>query len=120
MTLTSLAIALSGAGVLVTGTLAALFLRDPVAGMAAAQHRADKLPEVMADRFVGMGVLALAATLYGDLKVIAVLFAVFAYTGFHDAWIYARGGFATGTHLAAGFAGAFVSVVAMVAMMGQG
>ncbi|MDT8327353.1 MAG: hypothetical protein RQ750_08225 [Roseovarius sp.] len=119
MTLTSLAIALSGAGVLVTGGLSALFLRAPVAGMAAAQHRADKLPEVMADRFVGMGVLALAATLYGDLKVIAVLFAVFAYTGFHDAWIYARGGFPIAPHVSAGVAGLIVSGVALLAM-GQG
>ncbi len=119
MTPTSLAIALSGAGVLVTGALAALFLRDPVAGMAQTTHRLEKLPEVMADRYVGMLILALGATLYGDLKVIAVLFAVFAYTGFHDAWIYARGGFAIAKHVTAGFAGALVSVMAIVAM-GQG
>ena len=119
MTLTSLAIALSGAGVLVTGALAALFLRDPVAGMAQTTHRLEKLPEVMADRYVGMVVLALAATLYGDLKVIAVLFAVFAYTGFHDAWIYARGGFPIAKHVSAGVAGLIVAIVAMKAM-GQG
>jgi len=119
MTLTTLAIALSGAGVLVTGALAALFLRDPMAGMAQATHRAEKLPEVMADRYVAMGVLALAATLYGDLKVIAVLFAVFAYTGFHDAWIYARGGFAIAKHVGAGVGGVLVSVVAIAALVGQ-
>lgn len=119
MTLTSLAIALSGAGVLVTGLLAVLFLRDPVAGLAQTTHRAEKLPEVMADRYVGMLILAIGATVYGDLKVIAVLFAVFAYTGFHDAWIYARGGFPIAQHVGAGAAGALVSVVAILAL-GQG
>ncbi len=119
MTLTTLAIALSGAGALVTGALAFLFLRDPVAGLAQTTHRAEKLPEVMADRYVGMLVLAIGATFYGDLKVIAVLFAVFAYTGFHDAWIYARGGFPIAKHVSAGVAGMIVSIVAMIAM-GQG
>lgn len=116
MTLTGLAIALSGAGVLVTGALAVLFLRNPVAGLAQTTHRAEKLPEVMADRYVGMVLLAVGATLYGDLKVIAVLFSVFAYFGFHDAWIYARGGFPIAKHVSAGVAGLIVAIVAMLAM----
>ena len=93
MTLAGLAIALSGVGILVTGALAFAFLRDPVAGLEQTTHRAEKLPEVMTDRYIAFTILALGATVYGDLKVIALLFASFAFMGFADAWIYARGSF---------------------------
>lgn len=119
MSWASLAIALSGAGVLVTGALAALFLRDPVAGMVATGHRAEQLPQVMANRYVAMLVLALGASLYGDLKAIALLFAAFSYMAFHDAWIYARAGQAVGKHIGAGVAALIVVLVASLAM-GQG
>ena len=116
MTLAGAAIALSGVGILVTGALALMFLRDPVAGMAQTTHRIDKLPEVMADRYIAFAMLALGATLYGDLKVIAVLFTSFAFMGFADAWIYARGGFPIAKHLGAGIAAAIVVVVALMAL----
>lgn len=119
MTLAGLAIALSGAGVLVTAVLAVLFLRDPVAGMAATTHRPEQLPQVMADRYVAMLILALGATVHGDPAVIAVLFAAFAYMAFHDAWIYARAGFAVARHLGAGIAALIVVAVAVLAL-GQG
>ena len=119
MTLEGAAIALSGMGILVTGVLALLFLRDPVAGMAQTTHRLEKLPEVMADRYIALMILTIGATLYGDMKVIAVLFASFAFMGFADAWIYARGGFSFAKHLAAGVAASIVVVVALLAD-GQG
>ncbi|ARE81744.1 hypothetical protein ROSMUCSMR3_00234 [Roseovarius mucosus] len=119
MSWASLAIALSGAGVLVTGTLAALFLRDPVAGMVATSHRAEQLPQVMANRYVAMLVLAVGATVYGDLKVIALLFAAFAYMAFHDSWIYARAGQAVSKHIGAGIAALIVFGVTVLAI-GQG
>lgn len=120
MTLAQVTIALSGVGVLVTGALALVFLCDPVAGMAAATHRAEKLPEVMADRYVAFAVLALGATIYGDLNVIAVLFAAFAFMGFADAWIYARGGFAYVKHLGAGIAASVVVLMALLAVAVKG
>ena len=120
MDLATLAIALSGAGVLVTGALAVLFLRDPVAGMAITRHRPQELPQIMADRYVAMVALALAATVYGDLKVIAVLFGAFGYMGLHDAWVYLRAGHSWGNHLAAGVAGMLVCGVAGAAALGWG
>ncbi|WP_417727568.1 hypothetical protein [Roseovarius sp.] len=115
MTLASLAIALSGAGVLVTGLLAALFLRDPVAGMAATTHRAEQLPQVMANRYVAMLILTVGATIYGDLKAIALLFGAFSYMAFHDAWIYGRAGHTVAKHIGAGVAALSVALVAMFA-----
>lgn len=116
MTLAAVAIALSGVGIVVTGALAFLFLRDPVAGMAQTTHRLEKLPEVMADRYIAFAMLALGTTLYGDLKVIAALFASFAFMGFADAWIYARGGFPVAKHVGAGIAALIVVVVALLAL----
>ncbi|WP_306116636.1 MULTISPECIES: hypothetical protein [unclassified Roseovarius] len=116
MTLYTAAIALSGVGILVTGALALAFLRDPVAGLEQTTHRSEKLPEVMADRYIAFTILALGATLYGDLNVIAVLFATFAFMGFADAWIYARGNFPIAKHLGAGIAALIVVAVALLAM----
>lgn len=119
MSWASLAIALSGAGVLVTGLLSALFLRDPVAGLAATTHRAEQLPQVMANRYVAMLILAVGATVYADFKVIALLFAAFSYMAFHDAWIYGHAGHSVVKHVGAGIAALNVAVVAVLAV-GQG
>jgi hypothetical protein len=116
MTLTQLAIALSGAGVLVTGALAVIFLRDPVAGLAHTTHRAEKLPQVMTDRYIAMTMLAVGATLYGDMAVIAVLFASFAFMAFADAWIYIRSGHPYKKHVGAGIAASLVVIVAFMAL----
>lgn len=115
MTLTQVTIALSGAGALFMGGLSFMFMRDPVAGLAQTTHRLEKLPEVMADRYIAFTVLALAATLYGDFKVIAVLFGTFAFMGFADAWIYARGGFPVFKHVGAGVLASVVVIVALIA-----
>lgn len=118
MTLVQVAITLSAVGFLVTGVLALLFLRDPVAGLAQTAHRAGKLPEVMADRYIAFTGLALFATLYGDLHVIAAVFGAFAFMGFSDAYIYHRGGFSSAKHMAAGIAAALVVIVALCAEEG--
>ncbi|SLN33970.1 hypothetical protein PEL8287_01656 [Roseovarius litorisediminis] len=120
MTLAGAAIALSGAGILVTGFLALMFLRDPIAGLAHTTHRAEHLPEVMTDRYIAFTILTIGATLYGDMKVIAALFATFAFMGFADAWIYARGGHPIAKHIGAGIAASVVTVVALLAIWGQG
>ena len=114
-----LAIILSGAGVLVTGWLALIFLRDPQKGLEQTTHRLENLPEVMTDRYIAFTVLAIGATVYGDMKVIAVLFATFAFMAFYDAWIYARAGHAIGKHVGAGVAASLVVAVAGLALATQ-
>ncbi|MGX0977984.1 hypothetical protein ACSSVY_003722 [Roseovarius sp. MBR-51] len=116
MSWASLAIALSGAGVLVTGLFAVLFLRDPVTGMATTAHRAEQLPQVMANRYVAMLILTVGATIYGDVKVIALLFVALSYMAFHDAWIYSRAGQSVAKHVGAGVAALSVVVVALLAV----
>jgi len=120
MTFVHLAIALSGVGIAVTGWLSLVFLRDPVVGMAQTTHRAAQLPQVMTDRYIAFTGLALAATLYGDLKVIAALFAAFSFMGFADAWIYARAGHPAVKHIGAGVAAAVVVMVALLALNAGG
>ncbi|MFC2967224.1 hypothetical protein [Acidimangrovimonas pyrenivorans] len=107
-------------GVLVTGTLAGLFLRDPQRGLELTTHRAEKLPEVMTDRYIAFTVLAVLALIYQDLKVITALYAVFAYVAFHDAVIYARAGHPMFKHLIAGIAAAVVAVIALAAIVQTG
>lgn len=117
MSLASLAILLSAGGILVTGYLATIFIASPVAGMAKVHHRAEQLPQVMTDRYIAFALLALGATLYGDLKVIAYLFAVFSYVALHDAAIYARAQKPLRPHLIAGVAAALVAAVAFFAQL---
>jgi hypothetical protein len=111
MTLSTLALILSWLGVTITLALAISFLVSPAFGMAQAQHRLERLPWVMTDRYVAFVALALGATLYGDLKVTAYLFAVFAFMGF----AYARSGHPNWKHIAAGVAATIVSGVVFAA-----
>ena len=120
MTLQMLTILLCLGGAVVTGFLAVIFWRDPEAGMAAATHRAEKLPLVMTDRYVAFAFLALAAAWHGDPGVIAVLFVAFAFMGLADGVIYARAGFPHIKHTAAGVAALIVAAVAMLAKTTNG
>jgi len=118
--LAALAVAMAAVGVAVTGLLAFLFIRDPARGLVLTTHRAEFLPRVMADRYSAMCLLAVGATLHGDLKVIAWLFAAFALMGFWDAAIYARAGHPHFKHLLSGIASAAVVVVSVAAMATTG
>ena len=102
ISLSSLALGGSALGVAVTATLAAVFIRDPIRGMAQTTHHPDQLPQVMTGRYIALTALALGATLYGNMAVIAFLFAVFAFLGFADAFIYARAGRPALKHIIAG------------------
>jgi hypothetical protein len=93
----------------VLGTMAASFWRNPVQGLALTTHRAEMLPQVMADRYAAFAMLAIAVLLLGDLRFLAVLFALCAFMGFADGWIYARAGH---PHLKHTFSGV-LSVVAL-------
>ena len=122
--LANAAIFLAGLGVLVTGWLVWNFARDTDAGMRAVSHQSEQLPNVMTGRYAGFFMLALGALIYGDLKVIAALYAVFAFCAFWDAGIYQRlrnRGLSGDPkpHFGAGLASTLVSAVAMWAQGAQ-
>ena len=119
-TLSTLALTLSSVGVAVTGTLAALFIRNPAQAMAQTTHHVDQLPQVMTGRYIALTLLALGATIYGNMAVIAFLFAVFAFLGFADAFIYARAHRPMAKHLMAGITATLVAVVALAAHLNTG
>jgi hypothetical protein len=118
--LSTLALAGSALGVAVTATLAAVFIHDPIKGMAQTTHHPDQLPQVMTGRYVALTLLALGATIYGNMHVIAFLFAVFAFLGFADATIYARAGRPVLKHLVAGFTALAVTAIAVAAIYQTG
>ena len=113
--LSTLAFAGSALGVAVTGTLAAVFLHDPVKGMAQTTHHPDQLPQVMTGRYIALTVLTLGATLFANLTVIAFLFAVLAFLGFADATIYTRAGKPALKHFVAGLTALAVMALALAA-----
>ena len=119
-TLSTVALAGSSLGVAVTASLAALFIRDPVRGMVQTTHHPDQLPQVMTGRYVALTALALGATLYGNMVVIAFLFAVFAFLGFADAFIYSRAGRPALKHVIAGITAMSVMAVAIGALYQTG
>ena len=114
------ALAGSALGVAVTAALALVFIRDPVKGMVQTTHHQDQLPQVMTGRYVALAALALGATLYADMTVIAFLFAVFAFLGFADAAIYWRAGRPFLKHLIAGSTALAVMAMAIVALYQTG
>ncbi len=113
--LSTFALAGSALGVAVTATLAAVFIRDPIKGMAHTTHHSDQLPQVMTGRYIALTLLALGATLYANMAVIAFLFAVFAFLGFADATIYSRAGRPALKHFVAGFTALAVMALALAA-----
>ena len=119
-TLATIALIGSGAGVVVTGLLATLFTLNPAKGMVEATHHAEQLPQVMAGRYIALTLLALGATIYANIVVIAFLFAVFAFLGFADAFIYARAGRSMIKHLIAGITAALVAAIALAAHLNTG
>lgn len=117
MSLAALAITLSALGILATGYLAVIFVASPAAGMRKVHHLPEFLPQVMVDRYIANLVLAVAATLYGDLWVIAVLFAVFAFMSYADALIYKRAAKPFMPHFTAGIGASVVALVALAAKL---
>jgi hypothetical protein len=116
--LASLAQIAAGLGALVTLWLAVDFARDPEAGMRRATHRPEMLPQVMVGRYAAFTALAIGAVLYGDLVVIAALFAVFAALSAYDAALYARAGHPFAPHAAAAVGCCIVIGLAAAARLG--
>ena len=119
-TFATLAVGGSALGVAVTGVLSALFIRDPVKAMVQTTHHPDQLPQVMTGRYIALTALALGATIYGNMAVIAFLFAVFAFLGFADAVIYYRAGRPALKHVIAGGMATTVMAMAIAALYQTG
>lgn len=96
-----------------TGGFGVLFALNPKRGMELATHRLEKLPLVMADRYVGTALLLLGVIWSGNMGLLAWFLGVVGVAGFIDAWIYARDGHRFGKHL---FAGVLYVVGAACAM----
>lgn len=109
---------LAGIGGVTLLVLGFAFLRDPEAGLRLATHRAEVLPQVMANRYMAFAALALLSMLHGDATVIAALFAVLGLMGLHDSTIYARAGYGWSRHLVAGGAALGVAGLAWLARAG--
>jgi len=113
-----LSVGLAGAGGVSLAVLGLVFLRDPACALRLSGHRAEALPQVMANRYLALGVLAVLAMLHGDAGVIAALFAVLGLMGLHDASIYARAGHGWGRHAVAGSAALGVAGLSWLARAG--
>ena len=118
-TLATIALAGSAIGVVAIGLLTVVFLLDPVKGLVRTTHRMADLPKVMANRYTAFTMLACGATAYRNLMVIAFLFAVFAFMGLADAWVYSQGGAPYSKHLIAGIAAALIAGLAIAALIFQ-
>lgn len=117
MTLPPVVIGLSAAGAVSTGVLAVGFAVAPRWTMARVSHQLENLPAVMADRYLGFTLLALGAAWYGNMAVIAFLFAVFAVMSLADALIYRRAGKPIASHMTAGVAATTVAGLALLAQL---
>jgi len=117
MTLTMITLILAGLGCIWTGLLAVAFIINPAHGLQLTDHAENQLPRVMGDRYVFLVALAVAALIYGDLKVIAFLYAGFAFLGFADAFIYGRVRKPVTKHIMAGVSALVVVIFAVVALL---
>ena len=116
--LSRLSVWLAGAGGVSLSVLGLAFLRDPNLGLRLSTHRTGQLPQVIANRYLALGVLAILAVVHGDAMVIAALFGVLGLMGLHDAFIYARAGHGWGRHAEAGCAALGVAGLAWLARAG--
>lgn len=116
----STATALAWVGVAVTGGIAAMCVRDPVAGLAVLTHRLEQLPLVMTDRYVALFGFSLFAALYGDMTVLIAWSLFLAFLALADAAIYARLGKPYMKHLSSGVAALVASVVFVAALKTNG
>jgi hypothetical protein len=84
--------------VAITGYIAFRFVRDAEEGMVWATHHHALLPRVMTGRYVMLFLFTLGVMIYGDINMIAWLFAVCAFVGFYDGWLYRANGLPHGKH----------------------
>ena len=89
-------------GAIMVWMLAWAFYSDPEKGMAAATHRPEKLPLVMVDRYIAVGLIQLGLIFFGNLQMVAVFCVAGAIMGLGDGLIYARAGHPHMKHTSSG------------------
>lgn len=119
MSLATVSLIFGGVTALVFAGLALLFMGNPKTAFDRTGHKPEGLPRVMADRYIAFAILAGSFTLWGDLRALAVLFAVSALMGCADALIYHRLGFPHIRHSLAGAAGLIAFGTTLAALMTQ-
>lgn len=116
----SIASVMAWVGVAITGGIAGLCLRDPVAGLAFLTHRIEQLPQVMLDRYLAFFGFSVFAAAYGDLKVLIAWSLTLAFMALADAVIYARLGKPYMKHLSGGVAALVAFVIFTIALQTNG
>ncbi|MFV0515229.1 MAG: hypothetical protein ACK5MY_16595 [Jhaorihella sp.] len=116
-TLTHIALLIT---VLVTGCYAWIFVRDPESAMKIATHRSEYLPRVMAGRYVVLFLFALGVLAYNTAAVSAYFFAVCAFLGLHDGWVYWRHGLPHFKHTITGLLALGALGIALLALTTSG
>ncbi len=106
-----LAIYMAYAGGAVTFCLGLVFLISPARGLDITRHTADKLPLIMAGRYMFMTMMAVAAGIAGQSQTIALVFIGLAGVAFFDTLVYAQAKRAVMPHFLAGI-GALLVVCA--------
>jgi hypothetical protein len=109
MTLAALVALCLGITIAILSLLAFAFWSNPARGLVQTAHRVEMLPLVLADRYTAFALLAVAILLFGDLRLTAAFFAVCAFMGFADGYLYARAGHAHMKHTSSGV----LSVIAL-------
>ena len=117
MSLSLLATICGGISVLILAILAWAFWSNPERGLEQTTHRLEKLPLVMADRYTAFAGMGLAITIVGHLPLLTVFFAICAFMGFADGYIYARAGHAHWKHTISGVLSLVAFVVAFAAVL---
>ena len=106
--------------VMITGYYAAIFVRNPELALARATHKVELLPQVMTGRYIVVFLFTLGALLFDDLRVSAYLFAVCAFIGFYDGWLYARRGLPHFKHTITGLLAFGALCITLVALATSG
>jgi hypothetical protein len=105
---------------LILGGLSYAFWSNPEKGLRQTTHRLENLPLVMADRYAAFAILAAFLTLYGDLNILILFFAVCAFMGFADGRIYARAGHPHWKHTGSGILSVVAAIIALMARFSAG
>ena len=95
-------VVLLGIGALMVWSLAWAFYSDPAKGMETATHRPEKLPLVMVDRYLAVGLIQLGLIFFGSLEMVGVFCVAGAVMGLGDGLIYARAGLPHAKHTSSG------------------
>ena len=106
--------------VAITGYIAWRFTRDAEEGMVWATHKHALLPRVMTGRYIMLFMFTLGVLLFGDIYMIAWLFAVCALVGFYDGWLYHTSGLPHGKHTFTGVLALGALGLTLVALLQNG